>query len=161
MKEFTRQTPENRDESKPKFKRATKTYEQAIKYGSKQQIRINEAVECSYHSLIGKIKRLYATLPNPNERICIEIDMKQQALSPQAIRSFLTPHFYFFIECDVELRYRVEYLLHNCPFEKEIMEWLQTTILRSFHTEVVRIDDYPSYFEESLRVQPKSNIHLL
>ena len=136
--------------------RVPKTYNKAKAMNKESsQRRINEAIEGSYHALKDHVKKLYATLPNEDDRIIVEMDRTKEPATVMSMYSFLTKHFYFYIECDVMLRYRVEYQFDNCPFEAEITKCMQETILRSHSTEVMKMPNYPEFFKEVLQVQPE------
>jgi hypothetical protein len=134
--------------------RVPKTYNKAKHLRDGTQKRINETIEGSYHTLKDYVKQLYATLPNESDRIIVEMDRTLEPATVMSMYSFLTRHFYFYIECSIMLQYRVEFQFDQCPFEKEITKALQETILRSYSTEVMKMPNYPDFFEEVLRVQP-------
>lgn len=106
-------------------------------------------------TLISQVKDLYSKLPNSDDRIVVEMNRAQEPNNPISIYCFMTQHFYFYLECDMMLRYRVEYQLFNCPFEQEILKAMKQTILRSHSTEIMKMPNYPAFFKEVLRVQPE------
>ncbi|HEX8608011.1 MAG TPA: hypothetical protein VF679_05165 [Pedobacter sp.] len=115
--------------------------------------RTNEGIENSYHALKDYVIKLYKTLPNESDRIIVERDRSKEPMNQMGMYAFLTPHFYLYIECDFMLRYKVEYQLASCPFEKEILKELKETILRSHITEVMKMPNFPVFFSEVLKYQ--------
>lgn len=161
MKEFNSTPGKTASTPQLTHKPMAKNYVRAKKYAGEKQNQINSDVESTYRLIIEEVKKLYSTLPNPNDRIIVELDLTKQEVNPTGIFSFLTPHFYLYIECDVMDRYKVEYELFNCPFEAEIMKLLKTGIVRSYSTEIMKQPDYPAFFEEVIRVQPQRFIRVL
>jgi hypothetical protein len=152
--EFNSTPPKNDKVSPSPYKRVGKNYIKAEKFASPSQKRTNEAVEGSYHALIDHVKKLYAALPNESDRVIVEMNRSEEPLNPISIYCFLTRHFYFYLECDITFHYRIEYQMQDCPFEKEILQGLQETIMRSHSTEVMKMSNYSEFFNEVLRVQP-------
>lgn len=154
LTEFNSTPPKNDEVTTSPYKRVRKNYIKAEKFASPSLKRTNEAIEGSYHTLIDHVKKLYATLPNESDRIIVEMNRAEEPSNPISLYCFMTKHFYFYLECDIVFRYRIEYQMHNCPFEKEILKGLQETIMRSHSTEVVKMPNYSDFFEEVLEVQP-------
>jgi hypothetical protein len=154
LTEFDATQPKNEQVSPSPYKRVGKNHIKAERFASPSQKRTNEAVEGSYHALINHVKTLYATLPNESDRLIVEMNRAEEPLNPISIYCFMTCHFYFYLECDIVFRYRIEYQMYDCPFEKEILKGLQQTIMRSHSTEVMKMPDYKNVFSEVLRVQP-------
>lgn len=134
--------------------RVPKNYVKAKALKECEQKRKNIAIEESYHALIEYVKRLYATLPDQSDRIFVEMDRSKEPANPISIYCFMTKHFYFYMECDVFLQYRIEYQLEQCPFEKEILDGLKSHLMQSYSKEVMKMPNYPDFFKEVLRVQP-------
>jgi hypothetical protein len=154
MVEFN-STPEKKEHQKDSaYKQVSKNHIKAARFAGTTQKSINTAIDQSYHTLIEHVKKLYSKLPNVDDRIVVEMNRAQEPNNPISIYCFMTPHFYFYLECDVMLRYRVEYQLFNCPYEKEITKAMKQTILRSYSTEIMKMPNYQTFFKEVLRVQP-------
>jgi len=132
-----------------------KHHQKAAKFASVNQKKINLAINDTYHFLIELVKELYSTLPNESDRIIVELNRAQEPLNPICMYTFLTPHFYFYLECSIVFQYRVEYQFDQCPFEQEIMHRLKTTILRDYSIEIMKMPNYREFFNEVLRVQPE------
>ena len=139
----------------PPTKSVYKHHQKAAKFASPNQKKINLAINDTYHLLIELVKELYSTLPNESDRIIVEMNRAEEPLNPICMYTFLTPHFYFYLECSIVFQYRVEYQFDQCPFEKEIMHRLKTTILRDYSTEIMKMPDYPHFFAEVLKHQPE------
>ena len=154
MTEFNPSQPKKDDQIKSPITSVYKHHQKAAKFASPNQKRINLAVHDTYHLLIELIKELYSTLPNESDRIIVEMNRAQEPTNPICMYSFLTSHFYFYLECSITFQYRVEYQFHKCPFEQEIMHRLKTTILRSHSTEIMKMPDYQHFFAEVLKHQP-------
>jgi len=155
MTEFN-STPQKKDHQKDSaYKQVSKNHIKAARFAGTRQKEINLAIDSSYHTLISQVKELYSTLPNIDDRIIVEMNRAQEPNNPISIYCFMTTHFYFYLECDMMLRYRVEYQLFNNPFEQEILKAMRQTILRSYSTEIMKMPNYPAFFKEVLRVQPE------
>jgi hypothetical protein len=154
MTEFN-STPQKKDkQTDSAYKQVSKNHIKAARFAGTTQKQINQAIDDSYHTLIDHVKELYSTLPNSDDRIVVEMNRAQEPNNPISIYCFMTSHFYFYLECDMMLRYRVEYQLFNCPFEQEILKAMKQTILRSYSTEIMKMPNYEAFFKEVLRVQP-------
>lgn len=137
-----------------------KNYVRAAK-GTTTQRTMNPAIEQLYHAAVSKIKPLFAALPNPYDRVIIQLNHKNEPLDPMGLFCLMSSTFYFFIECDFKNDYRVEYMFHNCPIQAEVMQMIDSMSLRSYSTEVVQKKDYDEMFKQSLRSQPERFITLL
>lgn len=155
MTEFNPIQPKQDDQIKSPITSVYKHHQKAAKFASPNQKKINLAIHDTYHLLIELVKELYATLPNESDRIIVEMNRAEEPLNPICMYTFLTPHFYFYLECSIVYQYRVEYQFDNCPFEQEIMHRLKTTILRNYSTEIMKMPNYREFFNEVLRVQPE------
>jgi hypothetical protein len=121
----------------------------------------NHNIEVKYHSMLTTVKALYATLPNKQDRVIVEMNMKEHPLEVFQMHAFLTPHFMFVIECDVFNQYRIEYCIADCPFEAEIITMIDRLSLESHSTMVRKMPSYKDYFNEVLKVQPERFISVI
>jgi hypothetical protein len=136
-------------------------FRRAKRYASKQQQDKNFAIEHFYHSLVKKVKELYATLPNKEDRVVILLDRTKDPANHSGVHCFLTPSFFIHLECDIYNNYKVEYQFCNCPFQQEIEKLLNGLLLSSFSTQITMQPDYPAFFRRCLAVNPERFIHLL
>jgi hypothetical protein len=155
MTEFNPIPTKKDDLITPSTKSVYKHHHKAAKFASPNQKKINLAINDTYHLLIELVKELYSTLPNESDRIIVQMNRAEEPLNPICMYTFLTPHFYFYLECSIVFQYRVEYQFENCPFEKEIMHRLKTTILRDYSTEIMKMPNYREFFAEVLKHQPE------
>ena len=82
---------------------------------------INKLVEAYYKDVLAFVKPLISTLPDTYSRTVFERDYREDSSENSfAMHSFITPSFFWYLECDYAYRYRVEYDFHNCPFEEQI-----------------------------------------
>lgn len=141
--------------------RSRKNYITAKKKATPTLINRNNTVEGMYHAVLKTVTKLYAKLPNKDDRVIVEMDMKLHPLDGEQMHAFLTPHFLLFLECDVQNHYRVEYCFHQCPLEAEIKAIMKEFLINSYSTEVRKMPDYKTYFAQVLRCQPERFIRVL
>ncbi|WP_316818861.1 hypothetical protein [Pedobacter nyackensis] len=152
MKEFLpRQTKTITD---PDYRPLPSNYVKAKKRDNPMQ-KVNENIEYQYFKVIERIKKLYATLPNESDRLVYQKDHTKEKISPCGVYTFITSHCFLYFEVDVLLRYRVEYQLHNCPVEKEVLLLLKPLIANSYASEKVRHPDFAEFFKRVKEVQPE------
>lgn len=90
----------------------------------------NGVVELFYDQILDLAKSLYSTLPDKYSRTVFEKDYRNDNTENSfAMHTFITPSFYWYLECHFAYYYHVEYDFHNCPFEEE----LRTNFERKFH----------------------------
>lgn len=122
---------------------------------SEQQKGWNEAIEIGYHAQLERLKRYYASLESPADRLLLEIDRYQDRTSLMAMHTFITPHSYFQLECkgkEYQVCYYIDAGIHfdaitklrkglllpdmlvDRPFAKPFAEYYQAAIkFRSQH----------------------------
>jgi hypothetical protein len=142
-------------------KPAYSNYQRATSHGSSIQKKLNPRIEEGYHRMLKKVKELFATLPNKEDRVIVELNLKAMPSDSFGLYSVLTSTFYFSMECDIYNNFRIEYLFHNCKFEKELRTWMIGYSINNHSFQNVRVDDYEDYFNRVLQVQPERFISLL
>ncbi|MCC8410494.1 hypothetical protein LJ707_16245 [Mucilaginibacter sp. UR6-1] len=119
----------------------------------------NELVEDGYMRIIEKVKLMYQQLDHST--IVFERDYrrdKSQGLF--GMHTFITPHFYFNLECRLTFDFIIEYDFYNCPFEDAVSELMlgfpynkaaihtpQKPNCTKFHERVLNVQD-PIYHIE-------------
>jgi hypothetical protein len=141
--------------------RSRKNYVTAKKKATKSLTNRNNTVEGMYHAVLKSVKELYKTLPNKEDRVIMEMNMKLHPLDGEQMYAFMTPHFLFFLECDVICHFRIEYYLADCKLEAEIRAIMKKFLIGSFSNEPKMIHNYPEFFKEMLRCQPERFITVL
>ncbi|CAM4306872.1 hypothetical protein SAMN06265348_110262 [Pedobacter westerhofensis] len=142
-------------------KHVSKNYKKMLHNSTTTQKKVNPMIHDMYHMAVESVKELYSKLPNQDDRVIIELNLKACPLDVEGLYCIATPHFFFHLECDVYTNYKIEYQFCNCPFEKEIQAMIDKFALRSYSTEVMRQPDYPSFFNRALRNQPERFIRVL
>jgi len=142
-------------------KTVSKNYKKMHVNASDTQKKINPVIHDMYHFVVESVKELYSKLPNKEDRVMIELNLKACPLDVSGLYCVLTPHFYFHLECDVMTNFKIEYQFFQCPFEKEIQALIDKYSIRSYSTEIVKREDYPSFFERCLQVNPERFIRVL
>lgn len=156
-KEFLEHEPKSIISATPR--RCQKYYLLAKKFGP-QQMQNNRSTEGLYHQIIKQVKKLYAELPNEADRTFFEMNRKADATSVTGMHDFLTPSFYFNLECDVWGKYWIYYAFSNCPFENKIRELIDKCTLQS----VVKVKEninFLLYYRTVMACQPKEFIFIL
>ncbi|WP_316814049.1 hypothetical protein [Pedobacter heparinus] len=152
MKEFLQR--QGKSITDPGYRPLPSHYVKAKKRDNPMQ-SVNENIEYQYFKVIDKIKQLYAKLPNESDRLIYQKDHTKEKISPCAVYTLITPHCFIYLEVDVLLRYRVEYQLHNCPVEQEILLLLKPLIANSYATEKARHPNFTEFFNKVKEVQPE------
>jgi hypothetical protein len=82
----------------------------------------NPMVELTYNKVLHLAKRLYSSL-DVSKRKVFERDYRHDNTeSSLAMHTFITPNFYWHLECGLDYHYRIEYDFYNCQFEEELMK---------------------------------------
>jgi hypothetical protein len=110
-----------------------------------------------YECVLSKVKELYA---NSGET-CYERDFKHDNENPFTIYSFLTPTFWWNIECDFVYNINIEYQFYNCPFEQEIRELFRHFNISLYVTEVQKKPSLTAFHKAVLAYQKPQFIHFL
>ncbi|ATP58938.1 hypothetical protein CPT03_21935 [Pedobacter ginsengisoli] len=129
--------------------------------GTTTQKAMNPVIANMYHIIKKKVKELYSSLPNKEDRIIIELNNELDPTDTHGLFTLMTPTFFFYLECSITNQYRIEYLFHQCPVEEEIQQLINDFSMRSYSTEVVNQKDYPAFFRRCLSVRPSRFIHQL
>lgn len=138
-----------------------KNHQRAKINGTTSQREMNPVIEEMYRVLINKVKELYCTLPNEEDRIIVQLNNKLDPTDSHGLFTLMTPTLFFYLECDIMNNYRIEYLFYQCPFETEIEQLIKQYSVRSYSTEIVKQPDYPTFFRNCLQVQPDRFVHVL
>jgi len=80
------------------------------------QVQRNECVEFSYHEVLNLVKTHHL---KPGE-VYYEKDLKNDKSQYLAMHSFVTPTFYWRLDCAAYYDFEIEFAFHECPFEDEI-----------------------------------------
>lgn len=80
------------------------------------QVRQNECVEVAYHEVLKLVKTHYM---QPGE-VYFEKDLKHDMSQFLAMHSFITPSFYWRLDCAAYYDYEIEFAFGDCPFETEV-----------------------------------------
>lgn len=153
-KEFL--TPE---QIQPKIKMHP-NYIRALKYGKQYHVR-NNVIETGYHFVINAVKKLYATLIPDAERTIFEMDRKALVNSVVGLHDFITPHFYFVLECDHMDKYWVYYAFSDCPFKKQIEQLFRRYSVTNYLKGQTFKQPFQEYFQNVLACQPREFIKIL
>ena len=156
-KEFLEDEPKSIISATPK--RCQKYYLLAKKFGP-QQMQNNKSTEGLYHQIIKQVKKLYADLPNETDRTVFEMNRKADATSVTGMHDFLTPSFYWNLECDVWGKYWIYYAFNNCPFERQITDLIDKWCLMSY-SKVKELENFSLYYRTVMACQPKEFIFIL
>lgn len=117
----------------------------------------NADVESTYKKVLELAKQLYSSLPDPSERTVFEKDDRRDCSeNPYSMHTFINSSFYWYLECNMVFNYRIEYDLHNCPFQEQFMEliesqnkynpgscihWHQKPNCKEFFQRVIKVQD--------------------
>lgn len=121
----------------------------------------NGTVEWYYETILKIAKKRCAELPDEYSRTVFERDYRyDDSAGCMAMHSFITPHFYWQLECDFAYFYQLEYNFYNCPFEEDvrrIFNGMRSVTPQQRHLK----PDGDAYFRRVLAVQDKQYIHIL
>ncbi|MET3981151.1 hypothetical protein ABIB62_003772 [Mucilaginibacter sp. UYP25] len=110
-----------------------------------------------YELVLEKVKHLYA---NSGE-VCYERDFKIDNENPFTIYSFLTPGFWWDIECDLLYDINVTYQFANCPHEDAIRALFREFHLAQYIREVTKQPTLAAFYTAVLAYQKPQYIHTL
>ena len=154
MTEIRSNTTQKDNQDDSACKKVEKCYNKVDNNIESEQSQIDQELISFYQVLIAQVKELHSTLPDAMNRIVIEMKREEKPFNPISIYCFITPHVYFYLECDVCLKYRIEYQLYNCPFEMEVKQAMKQIIYHSYCTEVMNMPNYSEFFKEVISSQP-------
>ena len=84
---------------------------------NKQQEVVNFCTENAYHRIVKTVKERYLSPTH----IYFERDYKtDQSEGLNGMHSFVTPEFYFRLDCHTTYDFEVEFAFNDCPYEAEI-----------------------------------------
>jgi hypothetical protein len=124
----------------------------------------NYAVESMYNQILKLAKTLhFASKDRWSDSVferCYKEDNSENCF---ALHSFLTPTFYWYLECDFAYFYKINYSFNNCPYEEELMfrisRWLDYIPNR---IECVKLKpSHSEFYKKVLTVQDQQYIILL
>lgn len=142
-------------------KHVYKNYRRMDVNGTTMQRLVNPVIHDMYHFIVDSVKELYSKLPNQEDRVMIELNLKSCPNDAAGLYCIATNSFFFHLECDVQTNFKIEYQFHQCPFEKEIQTLINKFCVRSYSTEVMKQPDYPAFFKRCLQVQPERFVRIL
>ena len=123
----------------------------------------NQLVETYYKEILELVKRLYPKLTYHYSKTVFEKDYRQDnSENCFSMHWFLTPCFYWHLECDFAYNYRIDYDFDNCPFEAEI-----TVLIDKRFNQIPNCDrkklkpSLKCYYQSVLEVQDSKFIHQL
>ncbi|MBE9584017.1 hypothetical protein IM792_06110 [Mucilaginibacter sp. JRF] len=112
----------------------------------------NELVEDGYMRIVEKVKLMYQQLNHST--IIFERDYrrdKSQGLF--GMHSFITPHFYFYLECRLTFDFIIEYDFYNCPFEDAIRHMMIGYPYNEVAIHTPKQPNCTKFYESVLKVQ--------
>lgn len=126
-------------------------------WDKKQQLN-NITLETNYYAALKKIKQV---LSNQQQTV-FERDYKEDNLeNALAMHAFLSPSFYFYLECDFAYYYQVEYAFNNCKQEAQIMAILKTYQLDQMGKQVRLQPDFSTFYRNVIAIQDKQYLYVL
>lgn len=124
----------------------------------------NYAVESMYNQILSLAKSLhFASQDTRSDLIFERCYREDNTENCFALHSYLTPQFYWYLECDFAYFYKVNYSFNKCPYEDEIMfaisRWLDFIPNR---VECVKLKpNHLEFYQNVIKVQEQQYIHLL
>lgn len=103
----------------PRFRKSGKRWKEARTVSNARNKDINFMVELYYKEILDLAKKLICTLPDTYSRTVYEKDEREDnSESFLAMHTFISPSFYWHLECDLAYFYRAEFDFHNCPLKQ-------------------------------------------
>jgi hypothetical protein len=161
MRQFEAHQPKKEEQSSLTPTKCYKNYLRAKKYAFENVKIANEGIELGYYQFISSLKKLYATLPNYEDKTIIERDRLKDFTSTISMHSFLAPDCYFLLECTYDDRFEVVYQLEKCLIEHEIRALMKDCFASHHLKEKKKRVPYKQYFQMALQVQPAQHIIIL
>jgi hypothetical protein len=111
----------------------------------------NECVEAAYHRI-----RDFATRQLQPGTVYYDRDLKNDKTHGIfGMHSFVSPTFYWRLDCDLCYDYQITYALHNCPFEAELQKLMRAYPLdraaKVRHLE----PDFATFYQNVVTLQDK------
>ncbi|MBS7565776.1 hypothetical protein KHS38_15310 [Mucilaginibacter sp. Bleaf8] len=112
---------------------------------NKAQQQQNHIMEVDYQIVLKKAKQLLA----PDKPLFFERNFKQHGTIQElaAMHAFLSPCFYFRLDCDGAYNYQIEYAFYQCKHEKAIKVRLQCFAGNLQVTEVALQPDFATFYK--------------
>lgn len=83
-----------------------------------------------------------------------ERDYKQDSTdSCLSMHCFLTPNFYIYLECGLDLIYRIDWAFNNCSYEDEVIKLLQLYPINLRSKQIALQPDHSTYYKRTLDYQ--------
>ncbi|GAB3915375.1 hypothetical protein [Mucilaginibacter boryungensis] len=119
---------------------------------------MNESTEAAYHRIITFIKQQHL---KPTERY-FERDYKHDTSEGIfGMHCFMTPSFYWALNCSLLYTYEVEFAFSSCPCESDIRHMIRAYPLDRNTSEAQLQPDFKAYYDKVLQVQEPRFIHSL
>ncbi|WP_342644880.1 hypothetical protein [Mucilaginibacter sp. CSA2-8R] len=97
-----------------------------LRVWDQKQLARNNFIDSEYTLILIEIKKLFAK----EAPLVFERDYREdKTASAQAMHCFVTPSFYFYLECDLAFNYRVEYAFGYCRLNDDILTQLNSLAL--------------------------------
>ena len=117
----------------------------------------NGMLELIYKETLAAVKKL-----NTYPIVYFEKDHRQDnAHDAFVMHTYLSPTFYFQLECAITCSYFIEYAFNSCPHEEEIRKLLRRWPLEIKAKEVKLQPDYQTFYRAVLNFQDKKYHHSL
>ncbi|WP_423148466.1 hypothetical protein [Rubrolithibacter danxiaensis] len=137
-----------------------KNHIHAAKY-AKYYHQTNETIENFYHALLKSVKKMIATLPDEAARTVFEFNRKKDDPTAQiSMHDFVSPSFYWHLECDYLDKYQIHYAFYNSPFKSQILEKFDRLCL-SDKIKERKFDNYREYYNRVMKCQSAKLISIL
>lgn len=104
------------------------------------------------------------SLPEDIDRTVFERDYRYDVSENfMTMYAFITSSLYFKLECMMDYSYRIEYDLYNCPFEQEIMEWInnRNCYIKDCCRQFKIKPNYKEFFQKVIQVQEEKSVTIL
>lgn len=126
----------------------------AVSKGNEQLKIQNRIAETDCHRVIAAVKNLYAQAGM--QVTVFERDYKHDRSDGLfSMHSFVTPHFYWSLSCELTHNYIIEYDFSGCPFEDEIKALLRAYPLDRVAIHKPRQPSFTAFYKRVLQVQDK------
>lgn len=126
-----------------------------------EQLKIqNNSTQTDYHRVIASMKKLYCQAGM--EVTVFERDYRFDASEGLfSIHSFLTPHFYWSLDCLTTNNYVVEYDFRGFLFESELKRMLQSYPLDRTAIHKPRQPSFTAFYKRVMQVQESKYQYIL
>jgi len=118
------------------------------------QVRQNECVEVSYNEVIKLVKAHHLQSGD----VYFEKDSKHDFSQFLAMHSFITPSFYWRLDCAAYYDFEIEFAFNNCSFEAEIRKLFRAFPLDRQAKEIQLKPNFTIFYKGVLTAQPATLI---